>query len=127
MAGIKKLLIPIDGSDNALRALAYATQRLRVAKHLQMCLLNVQLPLPASLFVTQAMIDQYYDSHSKAALTRERRRIRTDWRSSRGNRQFRNPEALQRDCHGHARPGKPKEFSARFGHSKGHSPARVPV
>jgi nucleotide-binding universal stress UspA family protein len=44
-----------------------------VAKHLQMCLLNVQLPLPASLFVTQAMIDQYYDSHSKAALTRARR------------------------------------------------------
>jgi nucleotide-binding universal stress UspA family protein len=73
MAGIKKLLIPIDGSDNALRALAYATKRLRVAKHLQMCLLNVQLPLPASLFVTQAMIDQYYDSNSEAALTRARR------------------------------------------------------
>ena len=73
MVGIKKLLIPIDGSDNALRALAYATQRLRVAKYLQICLLNVQLPLPASLFVTQAMIDQYYDSHSKAALTRARR------------------------------------------------------
>jgi nucleotide-binding universal stress UspA family protein len=72
MASIKKLLIPIDGSANSLRALAYVTS-VRAAKDLQLCLLNVQLPLPRSLFVTQAMIDRYHDSKGKAALARARR------------------------------------------------------
>jgi nucleotide-binding universal stress UspA family protein len=94
MAGLKKLLIPIDGSDNALRALAYVTQRVRPAKHLQLCLLNVQLPLPASLFVTRAMIDEYYDSNSKAALTRARRVLAKHHGSAEGFVRIGDPAAV---------------------------------
>ncbi len=37
-----------------------------------MCLLNVQAPLPRSLFVTRTMIAEYHESKSKEALARSR-------------------------------------------------------
>jgi nucleotide-binding universal stress UspA family protein len=73
MVDIKKVLIPIDGSDNSLRALAYLVKRVEAVKHLQICMLNVQLPIPESLFVSRSMIDEHHDLKSKEALVRARR------------------------------------------------------
>ena len=73
MAGINKVLIPIDGSDNSLRALAYLVKRVKQDKHVQICMLNVQLPIPQSLFVSRSMIDEHHELKSKEALTRARR------------------------------------------------------
>jgi nucleotide-binding universal stress UspA family protein len=72
MSAAKKLLVPIDGSANSLRALAFAIKRVKKDRRLKICLLNVQAPLPRSLFVTRTMIAEYHDSKSKEALARSR-------------------------------------------------------
>jgi len=71
MAAGNRLLVAIDGSDHSLRALAYAIQR--VASHrkrLRISVLNVQPPLPQSLFVTPPMIAEYHKRKSKEGLAR---------------------------------------------------------
>jgi nucleotide-binding universal stress UspA family protein len=76
MADGNRLLVPIDGSDHSLRALAHAIKR--VASHrklLQIAILNVQLPLPPSLFVTPSMIAEYHEARSKEGLARARRML----------------------------------------------------
>jgi nucleotide-binding universal stress UspA family protein len=72
MSAGKKVLVPIDGSANSLRALAFVIKRVKKDRRLRMRLLNVQPPLPRSLFVTQTMIAGYHDSKSKEALARSR-------------------------------------------------------
>ena len=42
MSAGKKLLVPIDGSANSLRALALVIKRVKKDRRLRMCLLNVQ-------------------------------------------------------------------------------------
>ena len=64
----KSVLVPIDGSANSRRALSYLAKRSRTDKRLHICILNVQLPLPPSLFVTRAMIEQHHDAKSKEDL-----------------------------------------------------------
>jgi hypothetical protein len=64
----KKLLVAINGSANSLRGLSFVIKRVKKDRRLGMCLLNVQPPLPRSLFVTQTMIAGYHDSKSKEAL-----------------------------------------------------------
>jgi nucleotide-binding universal stress UspA family protein len=76
MADGDRLLVPIDGSDHSLRALAHAIKR--VASHrklLQMVVLNVQPPLPQSLFVTPSMIAEYHKRKSKEGLARALRML----------------------------------------------------
>lgn len=73
MADGKKLLVAIDGSDNSLRALAYAIKRVKAERRLRIYLLNVQPAVPSSLFVTRAMIAEHHQSMSEEALTRARR------------------------------------------------------
>jgi nucleotide-binding universal stress UspA family protein len=68
-----RLLVPIDGSDNSLRALAFVIKRAKRDKKLRIYLLNVQPALPPSLFVTRAMIAENHESMSKEALARSRR------------------------------------------------------
>ena len=70
-----KLLVPIDGSDNSLRALAYVLKRAALYKRWQIYLLNVQRPITPSGFVTQAMIAEHHASMSKEALERARRAL----------------------------------------------------
>jgi len=65
---ITTVLIAVDGSSHSRRALAYLAKRSRTEKRLRMCVLNVQVPLPPSLFVTRTMIKQHLDAKSKAAL-----------------------------------------------------------
>lgn len=64
----RTVLIPVDGSANSRRALTYLAKRARADKQLRICVLNVQLPLPPSLFVTRAMIAQHHDAISSKAL-----------------------------------------------------------
>ena len=71
----EKLLVPIDGSDNSLRALAYVLKHAAVDKRSQIHLLNVQRAITPSSFVTQAMIAEHHASMSKEALERARRAL----------------------------------------------------
>ena len=73
MAGQRKVLVPIDGTDNSLRAQSYVVKRTATDKRLRIYLLNVQAPIPASLFVTREMIAEHHKAKSKEALATARR------------------------------------------------------
>ena len=70
-----RLLVPIDGSDHSLRALAQAIKRVASDRQLQIFVLNVQLPLPPGLFVTRSMIAEHHKAKSKEDLVRARRML----------------------------------------------------
>jgi nucleotide-binding universal stress UspA family protein len=67
-----KILIPVDGSANALRAVEYAIRQVAVLKEPpQLLLLNVQWNVAAGnvkLFIDQKTIDDYYREQGMAAL-----------------------------------------------------------
>ena len=75
MADEKKVLIPVDGSENSLRALSYLTERAAADKRLRIYVLNVQPALPPSFFVTRAMIKSHYEANSTESLVRARRAL----------------------------------------------------
>lgn len=70
-----RLLVPIDGSDHSLRALALVIKRVASHRQLRIFVLNVQLPLPPSLFVTPSMIAQHHNQKSKEELARALRML----------------------------------------------------
>lgn len=67
-----KLLIPVDGSANALRAVEYVVGNIATLKEApQVLLLNVQWNVAAGnvkLFIDQSTIDGYYREQGMAAL-----------------------------------------------------------
>ena len=71
----KKLLIPVDGSENSLRALSYVIKRAAADKRLRIYVLNVQPALPPSFFVTRTMIKNHYEANSTESLVRARRAL----------------------------------------------------
>lgn len=71
-----RLLVPIDGSDHSLRALARVIKQVASNRQLKIFVLNVQLPLPPSLFVTPSMIAQHHQAKSKEDLARGLRMLR---------------------------------------------------
>ena len=74
MAARKKtLLVPVDGSDASLRALRHACARFRQGGFDSLTALNVQVPMRASQFVTQQMIDEHHERLSEEALEPARR------------------------------------------------------
>lgn len=73
----KKLLVPIDGSEDSLRALAYVITRARTERDLRIVLINVQAPLRPSPFVTRAMIEEHYATKSAQALAKALELLRT--------------------------------------------------
>ena len=75
MANENRLLVPIDGSDHALRALAHVIKRVASHPQLQIYVLNVQLPLPRSLFVSRSMIADYHEAKSNEGLARALRML----------------------------------------------------
>jgi nucleotide-binding universal stress UspA family protein len=75
MANENRLLVPIDGSDHSLRALAHVIKRVGLHRQLQIYVLNVQLPLPRSLFVSRSMIDDYQEAKSNEDLARALRML----------------------------------------------------
>lgn len=70
-----KLLIPVDGSDNADRAVAHALQLCRETPDLEIHLLNVQFPIDghARSFVSKEALDDYHREEGLAALANARR------------------------------------------------------
>ena len=75
MANENRLLVPIDGSDHSLRALAHVIKRVASHPQLQIYVLNVQLPLPRSLFVSRSMIADYHEAKSNEELARALRML----------------------------------------------------
>ena len=66
---VSKVLVPVDGSAAALRALEYAGVRKRTAGGtVSIVVLNVQAPLPPSRYVTRSMIRDQNSRLAFAAL-----------------------------------------------------------
>ncbi|MGV2909216.1 universal stress protein [Achromobacter sp. AGC25] len=68
---MKNVLIPVDGSANALRAVHYMIDHIREYGPCTLHLLNVQLPIVSGTvlaFISQEMIQEYYDDEAKTAL-----------------------------------------------------------
>jgi len=76
-----KILVPVDGSANALRAVMHAVQLAALLKQLpQILLLNVQRNLASGnvkLFISHETIDEYYKEHGYAALESAREALDT--------------------------------------------------
>jgi nucleotide-binding universal stress UspA family protein len=64
----RNILVPMDGSRAALRALEYAARRFRDSDNTCLLLLNVQSRLPSSRTVTKTMIAEYHERQAKDAL-----------------------------------------------------------
>ena len=64
----RNILIPMDGSRAALRALEYAARRFRDSDNTCLLILNVQSRLPSSRTVTKSMIAEYHERQSEGAL-----------------------------------------------------------
>jgi nucleotide-binding universal stress UspA family protein len=70
----RKVLIPIDGSEQSLRALRHvATHASMDGRPIRITLLNVQPTVPVGSVVTRAMVNEHYASQSEAALAAARR------------------------------------------------------
>jgi len=67
-----KILIPMDGSDSALRALKYAAK----AHDAELLVLNVQPALPSSRFVSKRMIAEHHERCANVALSPARALIK---------------------------------------------------
>jgi len=67
-----KVLVPIDGSDNALRALRYVLDhRERYRSPLELHLINVQLPIASGgvrMFISQDQLNDFHQEEGEAAL-----------------------------------------------------------
>lgn len=64
----KKILVPVDGSACALRALDFAARKYRGSASTRLLVLFVQAPLPASRHVTRAMIADHQERMAEEAL-----------------------------------------------------------
>ena len=96
---LSKILVPVDGSTAALRALEHAGARKRTAAgETSIVVLNVQAPLPPSRYVTRSMIRQHHSSMSLAALRLARSTARR----------------LKLGAHFYVRKGDPATTVARF-------------
>jgi nucleotide-binding universal stress UspA family protein len=67
-----KILVPMDGSDSALRALKYAAK----AHDAELLVLNVQTKWPSSRFVSKRMIAQHQERSADEALAKARALIK---------------------------------------------------
>jgi len=75
MARVKRLLVPVDGSQHSLRALDLAVDRAAADPKIQLVVLNVQPRMPSGLFVTRSMIAKYQAAEGKAALTKAMQKL----------------------------------------------------
>jgi nucleotide-binding universal stress UspA family protein len=79
---VSKILVPVDGSVPALRALEHAGWRKQFsAGDVSIVVLNVQAPLPPSRYVTRTMLREHHTRTSRQALQSARtasRRLKLD-------------------------------------------------
>lgn len=67
------ILVPIDGSDNALRALNHVVQHMKMYEPLTLHLLNVQIPIISGSvrrFIDQDTIRNYHQEEGEAMLAK---------------------------------------------------------
>jgi nucleotide-binding universal stress UspA family protein len=76
MVDARRLLIPIDGSSHSLRALDLAIDRAAGDSTVGLVILNVQTPMPRSLFVTPSMIAEHHASAGREALAKAMKKLR---------------------------------------------------
>lgn len=71
-----RILLPVDGSDNALRAVRHIVeQKDGYQKPFELHLLNVQLPIASGViktFISKSQLDDYYRDEGLSALERAR-------------------------------------------------------
>lgn len=71
MAKAQKILVTVDGSDNAIRALKFAITVNPPGTRLM--LLFVQAPVPRSRAVSEALIEEHYARQEELALSKARK------------------------------------------------------
>ena len=71
MAKAQKILVTVDGSDNAIRALKFAISV--TPPETRLFVLFVQAPVPRSRAVSQALIDEHYARQEELALSKARK------------------------------------------------------
>jgi nucleotide-binding universal stress UspA family protein len=62
------LIVPVDGSDCALRAVAYACRRFKLGGFQALLALNVQPPIPSGRIVTKQMVRDHQAEQAERAL-----------------------------------------------------------
>ncbi len=98
-----RILVAVDGSAAALRALEHAGARKRgEAGQVSILVLNVQAPLPPSRYLTRSMIRDHHSRLAFAALRSARSTARR----------------LKLDARFHVRHGDPAPVIARFARSR---------
>ncbi|MFO1376776.1 MAG: universal stress protein [Steroidobacteraceae bacterium] len=80
----QSILVPLDGSATALRALEHACRRVHDGESASITGLNVQAPMPPSRLVTRGMIADHQARESRTALRgaralAKRLRIPVEW------------------------------------------------
>ncbi|GFE80087.1 universal stress protein [Steroidobacter agaridevorans] len=68
MRSTQTILVPVDGSDPSTRALEYAVDRVTMAGKGSLRVVNVQLGMPASRYVSRDMIAEHQHRLADAAL-----------------------------------------------------------
>jgi nucleotide-binding universal stress UspA family protein len=65
---MKRILVPIDGSDGSLKALEYVAGRRKYGERAEVLILNVQPEIPPSKFVSKDMVERHHQAESQKAL-----------------------------------------------------------
>jgi len=68
MRSTQTMLVPVDGSDCSTRALEYAADRVALAGKGSLVVINVQLGMSPSRYVSRAMIAEHQQRFSEEAL-----------------------------------------------------------
>ena len=75
-----RILVPIDGSDESMRALGYGLHLARLIGEAEIHLLNVQPPISGSVstFVGSETVSRFHQEESDNALAAARKRLETE-------------------------------------------------
>lgn len=68
MQSVQTILVPVDGSDCSMRALEYAADRVTLAGKGSIMVVNVQIGMPPSRYVSRDMIVEHQERLCRAAL-----------------------------------------------------------
>ncbi|MBL8630896.1 MAG: universal stress protein [Rhodospirillaceae bacterium] len=66
---MRRVLVPIDGSAHAVRALEYIADRRKQGDRFEVLLLNVQPGMPPNRFVSRKMISEFQNNESEKVLS----------------------------------------------------------